>query len=187
MIAFLKRATFLLHAKWHLPSFIDDFKLTSYFSRDDISLILPKIKKKVLHWNVSKKKGYQSTIILNWWKHFFFQISTGERTVDSPFSERPKSSHYWYPLSIHEEPQQRLHSPVVSTISNTNTNPASSGVEYRCQEQKFPVNSSSTNKSFHSSYARCLNMPPMMLDQTSWLENELLETRQVSESKTVNG
>ena len=128
-----------------------------------------------------RKKGYKSKIISNWWKHFFFQISTGERTVDSPFSERPKSSHYWYPLSIHEEPHQRLHSPVVSTISNTNTNPVSSGIEYRCQEQKFPVNSSSTNKSFHSSYARCLNMPPMMLDQTSWLENELLETRQVSQ------
>ena len=116
---------------------------------------------------------------------FVFQISTGERTVDSPFSERPKSSHYWYPLSIHEEPHQRLHSPVVSTISNTNTNPVSSGIEYRCQEQKFPVNSSSTNKSFHSSYARCLNMPPMMLDQTSWLENELLETRQVSQRLSI--
>ena len=74
---------------------------------------------------------------------------------------------------------------MVSTISNTNTNPVSSGIEYRCQEQKFPANSSSTNKSFHSSYARCLNMPPMMLDQTSWLENELLETRQVSQRPSI--
>ena len=29
-------------------------------------------------------------------------------------------------------------------------------------------------------------MPPMMLDQVSWLENELLETRQVSENLFLN-
>ena len=144
-----------------------------------IGLVLPEMKKEIVPERVKEK--IKLKFLSNWWKSISFQISTGERTVDSPFSERPKSSHYWYPLSIHEEPHQRLHSPVVSTISNTNTNPVSSGIESRCQEQKFPINSSSTNKSFHSSYARCLNMPPMMLDQTSWLENELLETRQVSQ------
>ena len=32
---------------------------------------------------------------------------------------------------------------------------------------------------FQSSFARCLNMPSMAMDQLSWLENELLDTRQV--------
>ena len=32
---------------------------------------------------------------------------------------------------------------------------------------------------FQSSFARCLNMPSMAMDQLTWLENELLDTRQV--------
>ena len=102
-----------------------------------------------------------------------FQISTGERTIESPFSERPisKLSNYWNPNSIQKEPAIRLHSP-------NSTNPTISSIcENRHEnQQKFQ------SKEFHSSYARCLNMPPMMMDQVSWLENELLETRQVSKN-----
>ena len=99
----------------------------------------------------------------------FFQISTGERTIDSPaFSERPKSSHshYWYQSnSIQGEP--RLH-------SGNSPNP-NSGFDTNTAER-----ANTQLPKFHSSFARCLNMPPMMMDQTTWLENELLETRQVS-------
>ena len=33
---------------------------------------------------------------------------------------------------------------------------------------------------FQSSFARCLNLPPQAMDHKTWLENELLETRQVT-------
>ena len=35
------------------------------------------------------------------------------------------------------------------------------------------------NIKFRSSFARCLNLPPCAMDQKTWLENELLDTRQV--------
>ena len=93
-------------------------------------------------------------------------MSNGERTVDSPFSERPKSSHYWHhPNSIPAEP---LHSP------NSHSNNANQTLTGSTDSNTRP------EIKFHSSFARCLNMPPLTLDQVSWLENELLETRQVS-------
>ena len=93
-------------------------------------------------------------------------MSNGERTVESPFSERPKSSHYWHhPNSILADPL--LHSP--NSHSNANQTLTESDSNTTRPEIKF-----------HSSFARCLNMPPLTLDQVSWLENELLETRQVS-------
>ena len=102
-------------------------------------------------------------------------MSNGERTVESPISERPKSSHYWHHPNSIPDPLL-LHSPNSHT-STTNVNQTLTGSDSnttRPGEVKF-----------HSSFARCLNMPPLTLDQVSWLENELLETRQVSCSFSV--
>lgn len=82
-------------------------------------------------------------------------IGGGERTIESPFSERPRSSHtFYYTNSIYCPPPPPL--------------PPSSGLH--------PEPSS---RPLQSSFARCLNLPPLAMDQRTWLENELLETRQV--------
>ncbi len=81
----------------------------------------------------------------------FFQISIGERTIESPFSERPASTSTFY-----QQKHSIFHPPTTSIP----------------EEQKIEMK-------FQSSFARCLNLPPLAMDQRTWLENELLDTRQV--------
>ena len=87
-----------------------------------------------------------------------FQISIGERTIEgSPFSERPLSSH----------------SAFIQHHKSSIFHPTSSIPHSVPEEQNV-------NEKFQSSFARCLNLPPCAMDQKTWLENELLETRQVN-------
>jgi len=80
------------------------------------------------------------------------QISIGGERPPSNMSERPISSHSHY-----------LYPPTTSIFASS------------LQQFETPL---PREGKFQSSFARCLNMPSMAMDQLSWLENELLDTRQ---------
>ena len=75
-------------------------------------------------------------------------------------SERPISSHSHY-----------LYPPTTSIFASS------------LQQFEAPL---PREGKFQSSFARCLNMPSMAMDQLSWLENELLDTRQVKWYKRIH-
>mgnify|MGYP002050240776 FL=1 len=116
--------------------------------------VIQELKSQIDQVHKKLSKSHQTFQHLDLCFSFFtLQISIGGERPPSNMSERPISSHSHY-----------LYPPATSIFASPS--------------QQFDVPLPREGK-FQSSFARCLNMPSMAMDQLSWLENELLDTRQV--------